>query len=144
MRSVASHHKEFLVQRVNRPRLLRVKGVALDIGCSRVNFPGALRDLLQFLIRTAKEELLNARQRKAMGLQDTNGLQLEQMPLPIAAPGAGFRRVQQSSAPVIVKGSCREFGCSLSVGRLQRSIAAPSVDRLCQLLNCPTIHETKV
>src|SRR3974390_652852 len=115
--------------------------MALDLGCSRVNFPCALRDLFKLLVRTGEEELLNARQRKTLGLQDANCLQLEQMPPSVAAPGAGFRGIQQSHAPVIVKGPCREFACSLSVGGLQCSIPAPSVDRPCQLLNCPTIHE---
>ena len=78
--------------------------MAADISYSRVNFPRALRDFLKFLIRASKEKLLNARQRKTMGLQDANCLQLEQMPAPVAAP-AGFRSVQQCHTPVIVKGS---------------------------------------
>ena len=77
-------------------------------------------------------------------LQDANCLQLEQMPPSVAAPGTGFRGIQQSYAPVIVKGSCREFACSLSVGGLQCSFAAPSVDRPCQLLNCPMVHEPQI
>ena len=93
-----------------------------DIGWLRVNFPRAFRDLFKFLVRAGKEELLNARQWKTLGLQDANCLQLEQMPPSVAAPSAGFRGIQQSCAPLIVKGSCREFACSLSVGGLQCSI----------------------
>src|SRR6516164_10194395 len=101
--------------------------MAVDIYCTRVNLPRAVCDLFKFLIGTGKEELLNARQRKTLGLQDANCLQLEQMPPPVAAPGGGFRGVQQSRAPVIVKGPRREFACSLSVSGLQRPVAAPGV-----------------
>src|SRR5262245_8534576 len=138
---IASHHEELLVHGIDRPCFLRGEDMSADIGWPSFNFTRALRDLFKFLIRAGKEELLNARQRKTMGLQDANCLQLEQMPPSVAAPGAGFRGIQQSHAPVIVKGSRRELTCSLSVGGLQCAIPAPSVDRPCQLLNCPTIHE---
>src|SRR5689334_1540518 len=101
MRPIASHYEEFLLQWVYRPCFLGVKDAAVNICYSRIAFPCALRDLFKFLIRAGKEELLNARQRKTMGLQDANCLQLEQMPQPVAAPGAGFRSVQQSRASVI-------------------------------------------
>src|SRR6516162_5072753 len=111
MRPIASHYEELLVQGIDRPCLLRVKGAAVDICYSRIDLPQTVRDLFKFLIRAGKEELLNARQRKTLGLQDANCLQLEQMPPPVAAPYAGFRGVQQSYAPVIVKGSRRELAC---------------------------------
>jgi hypothetical protein len=68
-----------------------------------------------------------------MGLQDANCLQLEQMPPSVAAPGTGFRGIQQSYAPVIVKGSRRELACSLSVGGLQCLIPAQSVEIVANL-----------
>ena len=82
MRAIASHYEDFLVQGIDRPCLLGVKGAAVDICYSRIDFPQTLGDLFKFLIRAAKEELLNARLRKALGLQDPNCLQLEQMPRP--------------------------------------------------------------
>ena len=107
---------------------------------SEGQFSSAPHNLFEFRIRAAKKELLNARKRKTLGLENANRLQLEQMPPPVSAPGARFRSIQQSRAAVVVKCSRRKFARSLAIGGLQVSIAAPGVNRLGQLLNCPAIH----
>ena len=53
----------------------------------RDNFPDAHHNLFELLIRAAKKELLNARKRETLGLENANRFQLEQMPPPVAAPG---------------------------------------------------------
>ena len=116
----------------------------MEIDCPRINFPHAIRDLFQFFIRAAKQELLNAGERKTLSLQDANCRELEKMTPSVTAPGAGFRSIQQSRAAVIVKGSRRKFTRSLAVGRLQSTFTAPGVERFGQLLNCPAIPHTQM
>ena len=53
----------------------------------RDSFPDAPHNLFELLIRAAKKELLNARKRETLGLENANRFQLEQMPPPVAASG---------------------------------------------------------
>ena len=120
------------------PATLRDRNGHLAV--TRANFSSALRDLLEFRVRAPKQELLDTRKRKTLGLQNADRLQLEEMPPPVSGPGARNRGVQQARASVVVQGSSRKFARSLSVGGLQFSITVPGVNRLSQLLNCPAIH----
>ncbi len=53
----------------------------------RDSFPDAPHNVFEFRIRAAKKELLNARKRKTLRLENANCFQLEQVPPPVAAPG---------------------------------------------------------